>query len=164
MKSPAKDDAPADRITASAYQPAGSLGMTPCLVIRSRRSTSIDSPSDPATPSRERRNEEISTIRPTTNATTIAPTRRPSSWASAVLATVTTRTPSTKTTNHGRVRGLSTMLAMTIGIATALAGIASRKRPMPTPMITVRRPSANTQVASELRKRRTEYDHRRDST
>ena len=58
MKSPANGVPPAERSAASAYQPSGSAGCRPGCRIRSRRSTSIDSPCAPATPSRVRRNDE----------------------------------------------------------------------------------------------------------
>jgi hypothetical protein len=48
------------------------------------------------------------------------------------------------------------MLAITIGITTALAGTPSMNRRIATPIRTVTAPSPRTQVASELRSRRTE--------
>ena len=53
-KSPENDAPPAERSTTSADQPAGSTGSSPCARSRSRRSTSIDSPRVPCTPSRAR--------------------------------------------------------------------------------------------------------------
>ena len=47
-----------------ACQPSGRSGLPPWLRIRSRRSTSIDSPCVPPTPRRERRNEVSRTMKP----------------------------------------------------------------------------------------------------
>ena len=63
MKSPANGVPPAERSSAAAYHSSGSAGMPPWRRIRSRRSTNIGSPWMPATPSRERRNDESSTTK-----------------------------------------------------------------------------------------------------
>ena len=56
-KSPANGVPPAERSAASAQPAGGQRRQDALALIRSRRSTSIDSPSGPATPSRVRRNE-----------------------------------------------------------------------------------------------------------
>ena len=61
-KSPENDAPPAERSTTSADQPSGSAGISPCARRRSRRSTSIESPRVPWTPSRPRLRANSSTI------------------------------------------------------------------------------------------------------
>ena len=124
-KSPANGVPPADRSADSAYQPGGSAGSMPWLMIRSRRSTSIDSPIAPATPSRERRNEVSSTMNPTTKITATAITTRGVRGRASVLVTTTARAVTTarlNTTNHGRFRGPSTRWASTIGTIRSVIG------------------------------------------
>ena len=63
-KSPANGVPPADRSSLAAYHSAGRSGIPPWRRIRSRRSTNIISPWMPATPRRERRNDDSSTTNP----------------------------------------------------------------------------------------------------
>ena len=103
MKSPANEVPPADFATDSTSHSRGSSGRLPCLEMRSRRSTNIDSPSGPETPSRLRRNEvtmissaiaKVTAARPMARRLTVG-------WSTSS----TQKQAQTKTMNHGSDRG-----------------------------------------------------------
>ncbi len=119
-KSPANGVPPAERRAASAWKPTGSVGMVPWLWMRSRRSTSIDSPRTPATPSRLRRNEVSRMMKPAMNSTTTPPTSRGVMSVSCDI--VPTMHSRTKTMNHGRCRGPSDRLPRISGSTSAVTG------------------------------------------
>ncbi len=85
----------------------------PWVRIRSRRSTSIDSPRAPVTPRLARRMPVAITTRPIRNCTAIAATVRPLMSLCWVTDAVTHSRM--KTTNHGRVRGPSRMAPISSG-------------------------------------------------
>ena len=72
-KSPENDAPPAERSTTSACQPSGRAGISPWAVSRSRRSTSIESPRVPCTPSRPRERASRCTIAAVAATTSTAP-------------------------------------------------------------------------------------------
>ena len=120
MKSPANGVPPAERSADSTYQPRGSSGILPWPRIRSRRSTSIDSPWAPATPRRVRRNDVSRMMKPAVKSTSTAPPVRTLIVVCRAIA-ITTST-SMNTTNHGRWRGLRTRLPTSIGSTSELNG------------------------------------------
>ena len=101
MKSPAKDVPPADLATDSTNQSGGRSGRLPCWEIRSRRSTNIDSPRGPETPSRLRRKEVIMISSAIAKVTTTRPMLRRLivGWSRSSMQ----KQAQTNTMNHGSV-------------------------------------------------------------
>jgi hypothetical protein len=118
MKSPAKSVPPDDRSTDLAYHWSGSAAIRACRMIRSRRSTSIDSPLGPAMPSRVLLNDTRRIRKPSANVTTTMITSGVSvgGWTAIITETHT----SAATMNHGSVRGPSHRLPRNIGISSVL--------------------------------------------
>ncbi len=121
MKSPANAVPPADFTTDSTSHSWGSCGRLPCLEMRSRRSTNIDSPSGPETPRRLRRNDvtmissamaKVTAARPIDRRLTVG-------WSTSS----TQKQAQTKTTNHGSERGPSQRLPMNIGSSSTVDGM-----------------------------------------
>ncbi len=123
MKSPANEVPPADFATASTSHSGGSSGRLPCLEMRSRRSTNIDSPRGPETPSRLRPKDVIMISNAMAKVTPARARVRvlTESWSSSS----TTTHAHTKTMNHGNDRGPSQRLPMNIGSNSVVNGMKS---------------------------------------
>ena len=120
-KSPANSVPPAERSSLSTYQSSGSSGMPPWRRMRSRRSTSIDSPWSPATPSRDRRKLDNKMTKPSAKRMTTVTAVRLS--ISGCWGTSTASINKVSTTNQGSWRGPSRRLATTSGTTMAVRGM-----------------------------------------
>ena len=100
-KSPEKDAPPAERSTTSACQPSGRAGISPWAVSRSRRSTSIESPRVPCTPSRPRERASRCTIPAVATTTSTAPGDTRGAVPRAISSTTT---EATTTSSRTRLR------------------------------------------------------------
>src|SRR5680860_1283792 len=120
MKSPANEVPPADFATDSTSHCGGSSGRLPCFEMRSRRSTKIDSPNGPETPSRLRRNEVnmISRAMAKVTAARVSVLWLTTCW----LISSTQKHVQTKTMNQGNDRGPSQRLPMNIGSNSTVEG------------------------------------------
>ena len=128
-KSPANGDPPADDRADSTSQLSGSFGIVPCAMIRSRRSTSIDSPRRPPIPSTLRRTLMTRTNRQTRSRIAIAAMVRAvcSGCSRPAVATITI----TNVTNQTSVRGRSTRAPTRSGTLSAVKGNRSGMRATP---------------------------------